>query len=133
MNRTEFCPECKRLTEYDPHFERIFCTCCDWRSEKIIKEYILCAAVHFDDGFKYEHMPTNITSGFVICGRRHHNCFATVAAINNVPLSKDVYKSVQGFMTNTDRFVNREEAAKIAYNAKQISEERDMLFSEHLY
>jgi hypothetical protein len=34
------------------------------------KEYILSAAVHFDDGKIYEHQPSNIKTGFVVCGRR---------------------------------------------------------------
>ena len=42
-------------------------------------EYILCAANHFDDGKVYVHVPTNIKTGFVVCGQRHHNCFYTVA------------------------------------------------------
>jgi hypothetical protein len=39
----------------------------------------------------------------------------------------------QGFLTNTDRFVSREEAAKIAFESGQITEETTRLFSEDLY
>lgn len=37
-----------------------------------MKEYIICAANHYDDGKKHPHTPKNIEQGFVICGRRHH-------------------------------------------------------------
>lgn len=39
-----------------------------------LEERILCAAVHYDDGKEYVHQPINITSGYVVCGHRHHNC-----------------------------------------------------------
>jgi hypothetical protein len=39
----------------------------------------------------------------------------------------------QGFLTNTDRFVNRQEAAQIAFESGQIKEETKRLFSEDLY
>ena len=37
-------------------------------------ERILCAAIWYNDGKKHVHQPINIETGFVICGRRHHNC-----------------------------------------------------------
>jgi len=39
----------------------------------------------------------------------------------------------QGFYTSKGRFVSREEAAKIAFEAGQISEQKKRLFSEDLY
>jgi hypothetical protein len=39
----------------------------------------------------------------------------------------------QGFLTNTDRFVDRKEAGQIAFDAGQIKEETKRLFSEDLY
>ncbi len=33
-----FCPKCSRLVEYDPYFGRLFCTSCNWRSEKVEDE-----------------------------------------------------------------------------------------------
>lgn len=98
------------------------------------QEYILCAAIWFDDGEKHVHQPVNIETGLVVCGRRHHNCFATLAIISDDKLQKLNLrkKSTQGFITNTDRFVDRIEAAKIAFNAAQ-SKLTDTLFSEDLY
>lgn len=99
-----------------------------------INEQIICSAVWFQDGKEHEHQPKNINTGFVIAGRRHHNCYYTMAAVKSSDVSRmDFGEQVQGFLTNTDRFVTREEAAKIAYTAKQIMKETTMLFSEDLY
>jgi len=32
------------------------------------KTYILCAAIHYEDGIKYPHQPRNIEFGIVACG-----------------------------------------------------------------
>jgi hypothetical protein len=85
------------------------------------RERILCAAVHFDDGRARVHQPRNIATGIVICGRRHHNCFATAAEQGWCDPTQYWRDSggkrppaVQGFLTSADRFVNRAEAASIA-------------------
>ncbi len=85
---------------------------------KKVSEYILCAAVHYDDGKVYEHQPRNIKTGIVIAGRRHHNCLLTGFILAKGKLKKA--DQVQGFLTNTDRFVNREEAFCIAKAADQL-------------
>jgi len=85
-------------------------------------EYIVCAAIHYDDGEKYAHQPKNIEQGIVICGKGHHNCIATLAGLkgrDNYDRGKLVPKS-QGFLTSFDRFVSRKEGYIIALNAKQI-------------
>ena len=95
------------------------------------KEYIICAAMHWKNNKHYDHQPKNIKSGLVVCGRRHCNCFVILKEIQP-DLS---YKTQidQGFLTNTNRFVNRKEAAKIAYVCDQIKEENNCLMSEDLY
>ena len=93
-------------------------------------EYILCAAVHFRDEIKREHQPKNIESGIVVCGRRHHNALMTLFEFAKEPKSEKVK---QGFITNKDRFVDRKEAAQIAYKCGQISKEQKTLFSEDLW
>jgi hypothetical protein len=111
-----------------------------------MNETILCAAIHFKDGLKHEHQPINIESGYVVCGRRHHNCFVTHAIIKKGEIVPDKllevpkFESEQGFITDTDRFVDRSEAAKIAAKSKQIKNNVQgwgsiprILFSEHLY
>lgn len=93
--------------------------------------YITCSAIWFDDGKEYIHQPFNIESGFVICGHRHHNCFASAFILNNGKI-KDM-KDVQGFMTNKNNFVDRKEAAHIAFNSGQTSKLMKRLFSEDIY
>lgn len=44
-------------------------------------EYIICSAIHFDDGKEYVHQPKNIKSGFVVTGRRHHNCYNVLSSL----------------------------------------------------
>jgi hypothetical protein len=96
-------------------------------------EYIICSAIWFNDSkVDYLHQPKNVNEGFVICGRRHHNCFLTRGFIKGVEL-KDYKEIVQGFLTNTDRFVDRKEAGKIAFDANQIKQQTERLFSEDLY
>lgn len=93
--------------------------------------YILCAAIHFDDESVHPHQPKNIMSGFVISGRRHHNVFITLKCLGIDRLL--IGDSIQGFITSDDRFVNRKEAAQIAFDAGQIKEMKNSLFSEDLY
>lgn len=99
------------------------------------KEYILCAAIHYDDGKQYVHQPTNITSGFVVCGRRHHNIINTLGLVFN---HKTRGREGQGFLTNTDRFVDRKEGYRIAKAAGQLlhdlhDQSNPTLVSEDLY
>lgn len=104
-------------------------------------EYILCAANHYDDGKEYAHSPRNILTGFVICGRRHNNCIAIFAQMVGFPYDENGRKlqqtERQGFITSTNRFVDRHEALKIARAAGQLitgdGNENLGLFSEDLY
>ena len=94
-------------------------------------EKIVCSAIYFNDGKKYAHQPVNIDEGIVICGLRHCNCFAVMGA---TALTKTT-PNVQGFLTSKNRFVDRKEAFKIAYTAKQLKHIHSpgLLFSEDLY
>jgi hypothetical protein len=97
-----------------------------------VPEYLLCSAIWFDDGVDtYVHQPRNIKTGFVVCGRRHHNCFTTVAMLMGI--RKLTKEEVQGFLTNKDRFVDRYEAAQIALASGQIKEPKKRLFSEDVW
>ena len=103
---------------------------------KLVKSrpvYVVCAAIHFDDGLVYVHQPSNIKTGMVVCGHRHHNIF-------NIPgLVHDNHKSkrTQGFLSSDNRFMSRTEANLVAFGAGQISEEfyntKSELYSEDLY
>lgn len=90
---------------------------------------IICAAIYFDDGRTYPHPPKNISTGFVVCGHRHGNCFSIAALIPK----KEGLRGVQGFLTSDGNFVNRKEAGKIAYEAGQIKKLTELLYSEDLY
>lgn len=94
------------------------------RGDPNVTEYIICAANYYNDGEHHVHCPNNITEGFVTCGRRHHNCIMTFAQIVGTPYNDAAHKlqetEVQGFLTNTNRFVDRQEAYAIAFAANQI-------------
>lgn len=118
-------------------------------------EYILCSAIWFRDGKKYDSQPKNIESGFVISGRRHHNCYATLQSIfrfvkygyleEQQPEEKEILKwfnyleerEVQGFLTSEDRFINRKEAYDLAIENGQCDKEKiiskNFLTSEDLW
>lgn len=101
------------------------------------KEYILCAAIWFDDGKKHVHQPKNVETGLVLCGWRHHCIFPqTGGVLHEMPLQservKEGIKETQGFLTNLNRFVDRDEAGRIAYAACQVGYVKQ-LFSEDLY
>jgi hypothetical protein len=108
-------------------------------------EKILCAAIWYKDLPRLTEnpndMPMNAKEGVVICGHRHANC---IAILNNLTGKRSVTTEVgnyeQGFLTNLNRFVSREEGAEIAYREKQIIPNEsgldikpDRLFSEDLY
>jgi hypothetical protein len=92
-----------------------------------MKEYILCASNWYNDGEKHTHAPINVHRGFVVCGRRHHNCIDIFAMIVGFPYDDKgnrIHRTeVQGFLTNTNRFVSRKEALIIATEAKQLIHE----------
>jgi hypothetical protein len=102
--------------------------------EKIeVPEMIVCAAIWYEKGRPFSHHPTNITQGTVIFGLRH-NIFDLLIML--YPNYKQDLCTHQGFLTTKNRFVERDEALKIAINAKQVSEDlrgNRWLYSEDLY
>lgn len=100
------------------------------------QERILCAAIWFNDGKRYDNQPLNIDEGYVICGRRHHNCIYTNYCITG-NRNADYAEIVQGFITTDDKFVDRADALLIARSAGQILDEAEVrgkhLYSEDLY
>lgn len=106
-------------------------------------EYILCAATHFTNGKGYPYQPINITEGIVLSGHRH-DCifqqwmfFSTEIQKLDVKGRNDIgfieNDSTQGFLTNKNRFVNRREAAEIAFATGQTQKKLEKLYSEDLY
>lgn len=99
-------------------------------------EYIICAAIWFDDEIDRQLPEIESNTGYVIAGRRHHNCFFTASVLSEGGRICLPLKEVQGFLTNKNRFVDRKEAAEIAYKAGQIDQPTTHpigLFSEDLY
>lgn len=101
------------------------------------EEYIACAAIWYKDLPTSRLRPKNVDKGIVVCGHRHGHCIDVMKSLSNlrtVTFAPDgVGEHEQGFLTNTNRFVGREEAVEIAYQAKQIPDRKPRLFSEDIY
>ena len=102
-----------------------------------MQEQIICSAIWYDDTEKYAHQPSNITSGFIVAGMRHHNCYMTIYCLRGIDKSFQSLEKEQGFLTNLNRFVDRKEGLLIARSANQLLDSEpirgDELFSENLY
>lgn len=97
-----------------------------------MKEFIICSAIHVEDGKVHEDEYQGISTGFIVTGRRHHDCYRTLSIISGYnklaewqdiiqkPETMDEYRSRQGFITSTNRYVNRFEAFGIAWKANQL-------------
>lgn len=104
-------------------------------------EKILCAAIWYIDIPLAKEIPQvrpkNIDRGIVVLGHRHGQCIWTTASLTGLRTCTNgedcTGEHEQGFLTNTNRFVDREEAAKIAFAAGQIEKETITLYSEDLY
>lgn len=110
-----------------------------------MKEYILCAAIWYKEletvGSRSEEdnqhllqqrLPTNCSVGVVFCGHRHLQAMRTMNSITG-KTDFEAGKSVQGFLTNYNRFVNRKEGGEIAFKAGQTETLKECLFSEDIY
>ena len=97
-------------------------------------ETVLCSAIWYDDGEVYPHQETyGVKTGFVLCGYRHHNIIGVFSTNDKFRKDGKAYKTMQGFVTSSGRFVDREQAAIIAYNAFQTERCGGKLYSEDLY
>lgn len=84
------------------------------------QEYILCASICDPSERDAGNQP------LIYCGLRHHNILWQGSHV-----SRNL--NHQGFLTNTGRHVNRNEGMEIAFLAGQISERKNLLYSEDLY
>ena len=103
-------------------------------------EKILCAAIWYKDlplikpevlelrGFR----PYNIEKGIVFSGWRHPNCIYQKVAITGLR-DAESGESIQGFLTDKNRFVDRTEGGRIAFEAGQTKELKETLYSEDIY
>lgn len=93
-----------------------------------MKETIICAAIWYKEIRTHidipQVRPVNIESGIVVCGYRHGQIIWTVSmltGLRTVTYADDgTGEYEQGFLTNKNRFVDRKEAYKIAYENNQI-------------
>ena len=96
-------------------------------------EKIMCSAIWVkDENVKYVHYPTNIEYGLIILGYRHCNC---LEHLSNLYERKRMVAigSVQGFLTNNNRFVDRVEARIIAESCGQILDSKYTSHGKELY
>jgi hypothetical protein len=79
-------------------------------------------------------LPYNVDVGIVFSGFRHINCICQMYAITG-KRNSEVGNSIQGFLTNKNKFVDRQEGAEIALVSRQIDRLQygSMLYSEDLY
>lgn len=93
------------------------------------KEYILCSAIKRKKRRKCHNGYFSFLSDIfeIELGYRHPDILWRFFSEVSRKLSS------QGFYTSRGRFVDRKEAAKIAYDCGQTSELKDWLFSEDLY
>ena len=101
-------------------------------------EKIVCAAIWYKDivpkSFDGTPIPSIVENGVVVSGMRHGDCIYTLIALTGMASTRPSIGSyVQGFITTNNRFVDRVEAASIAFDAKQIQSPTSVLFSEDLY
>lgn len=104
-------------------------------------EYILCAAIWYKEipliKIIEGVLPKNCDRGIVVLGHRHGQCMWTMGSLTGLRSVTNGENSVgeyeQGFLTNTNMFVNRKDAAVIAFHASQINEMKETLYSEDLY
>ena len=87
---------------------------------KLREEYILCAAIWYKDGKVYKEQPKNISTGIVVSGRRHNNCFMILQQLKSDFDPNLIDRKDFGFLTSFDRYVDREEGFLIAHKQKQI-------------
>lgn len=97
-------------------------------------EYIICAAIHFNDKLMHIGQPLDIEEGFVLCGRRHHDVYLALQLLGRD--HKDYLGGgKQGFLSSKNKFYGRNEAWQLAMKAGQIraSGKQMSLISEDLY
>lgn len=101
------------------------------------ESYLLCSAIWYKDLPTMRLLPKNCDKGIVLCGWRHRNIIqqmkATMGLRTVLRGENSVGQYEQGFLTNDNRFVERAEAAKIAFKSGQIKIEKTYLFSEDVW
>jgi hypothetical protein len=107
-----------------------------WLEEKT--QFIIASAIWYQDVDTDDYLnlanPYNVDKGIVVVGRRHHNCLHTFNAITKLrSVENEIGHIIEGFLTSNNLFVDRREAAKIAFEAGQTATKIKALFSEHIF
>ena len=106
------------------------------------RPFIVCAAIWYKDPIRnevtdcyvslngfYPNQPKNIKEGIVIGGHNHSHCIAIYTILTSGITKRE---DMQGFITSDNYFVDRKQAAKIAFDAGQTPVLEDVLYSETL-
>jgi hypothetical protein len=72
-----------------------------------------------------------LKNGEIYTGKNHSECYLACNKIHPIE-EKEHLNAQQGFITSEENFVSRADAAKIAFEAKQIQNETNSLHSEDL-
>lgn len=97
------------------------------------EEQIVCASIWLKDTERAFHRPINTPGGVVISGFRHGDCISQIVALTGKRLFEHG-EHIQGFLTNTNRFVDRKEGAEIwIKNGGTLNHSKDKLYSEDIY
>lgn len=100
-------------------------------------ETIICSAIWYKEIGKPANQVKNVDRGTVLCGHRHGHVISAMKALTGkrtVTFAEDgVGEHEQGFLTNKNRFVDREEAGIIAFAAGQTKVLKKTLYSEDIY
>lgn len=97
-------------------------------------EKIICSAIYFKALDTPVHRPVNVSQGMVLCGHRHPHVISQITTLTGKRMA-DLQPYIQGFLTDKNRFVGRDEALLIACDAKQMIRctNSNELFSEDIY
>lgn len=88
------------------------------------REYIICAAVWWNDGVERNGLPINIKTGLVFAGWRHGNCFQGAKAQIKEISEWSRFPHVSGFLSSYGKFYDRAEAYRVALDAGQVESRR---------
>lgn len=75
-------------------------------------ETVLLCALHMDDGIERRLPITGVTTGIVVIGRTYEDCNTVVGSA--FPGMPEPIALNRGFVTSTNRFINRDEAVKLS-------------------
>jgi len=95
-------------------------------------EDIICAAIWYKEVDRPVHRPINTPKGAVLCGFRHGHIIGQVVSLTG-KRHHELGESIQGFLTNKNRFLDRKKALKLFIERGGIPEFGDELYSEDLY